>query len=69
MAILSLTFASTIDDRFNEGMSCVTHFIFSHVILKRSQMLLTFSRHQMMYNVSNFSLSAEVTYKGYFVMQ
>ena len=69
MAILSLTFASTIDDRFNEGMPCITHFIFPHVILRRSQMLLTFSRHQMTYNVSNFSLSAEVTYKGYFVTQ
>ena len=30
-------------------------------------MLLTFSRHQMMYNVSNVVLCAE--YKGYFVMQ
>ena len=38
--------------------------VFLHVVLRRSQMLLTFSRHQMMYNVSNVVLFAEVTYKG-----
>ena len=32
-------------------------------------MLLTFSRHQMMYNVSNVALCAEVTQKGYFVTE
>ena len=32
-------------------------------------MLLTFSRHQIMYNVSNVVLCAEVTYNGYFVIQ
>ena len=32
-------------------------------------MLLTFRRHQMMYNVSYVVLCAEVTCKGYFVMQ
>ena len=32
-------------------------------------MLLTFSRHQMMYNVSNVVLCAEVTSKGYFVTE
>ena len=32
-------------------------------------MLLKFSRCQMMYNASYVLLSAEVTYKGYFVIQ
>ena len=32
-------------------------------------MLLTFSRYQMMYNVSYVVLCVEVTYKGYFVVQ
>ena len=32
-------------------------------------MLLTFSRHQIMYNVSNVVLCAEVTYNAYFVIQ
>ena len=49
------------EDRFNEGMSCITYFVFLHVILKRSELLFTFSRHQMMYNVSNVVLCAEVT--------
>ena len=32
-------------------------------------MLLTFSRYQMIYNVSYVVLFAEVTYEGYFVIQ
>ena len=32
-------------------------------------MLSAFSRYQMMYNVSYVALCAEVTYKGYFVIQ
>ena len=47
----------------------LSHFVFLHIILRRSQMLLTFSRHQIMYNVSNVVLCAEVTYNGYFVIQ
>ena len=39
------------EDIFNEGMSFITH-----VIANRSQMLLTFSRHHMMYNVSYVAL-------------
>ena len=50
------------EDRFNEGMSCITHFVFLHIILRKSQILLTFSRQQMMYNVSNDVLCAKVTY-------
>ena len=57
------------EDRFNEGMSCVTHFAFLQGILRRSQMLLTFCRHQIIYNVFYVVLCAEVTRKGYFVIQ
>ena len=57
------------EDRFNEGMSCIAHYVFLHIILKRLQILLTFSRHHMMYNVSNVVLCFEVTYQGYFVLQ
>ena len=54
---------------FNEDMSCIAHFVFLHVILRKPQILLTFSRHQLMYNVSYVVLCAEVTYKGHFGIQ
>ena len=44
----------------------ITHFL---VIHRRSQMLLTFNRHQMVYNISCVLPCAEVTGKGYFVIQ
>ena len=45
------------------------HFVFLRAILRRSEMLLTFSRRQIMYNVSYVVLSAEVTYQVHFVIQ
>ena len=36
----------------NECMSCIIHLVVLHAILRRSQMLLTFSRYQITYNVS-----------------
>ena len=65
----SQLFQENMEDKFNKGMSCITHFVLIHVILRTSQMLLVFSRHQMMYNVSYVVLCAEVTYKEYFVIQ
>ena len=50
-------------------MSCITHFVVLHGILWRSQMLLTFSRHQMMHNVSCVVSYTESTCKGYFAVQ
>ena len=44
-------------------------FFSLHVILRRSQILLTFSRNQKIYKVSYVVLCFEVIYKGYFVMQ
>ena len=52
------------EDRFNEGTPCITHFVFLHVIVRISQMLLKISRHQMMFKVSYVILCAEVTCKG-----
>ena len=40
-------------------------FLFLHAIPRRLQLSLTFSRHQMMYNLPHVVLSAEVTCKGY----
>ena len=57
------------EDRLNEGMSYITHYVFLHVILRRLQMLLKFSRYHRMHNVSNAVLCFEVTYKGYFVIE
>ena len=45
------------------------HFLVLHAILRISHMLSAFSRHQMMYNVSCVVPCAEVTCKGYFVVQ
>ena len=56
------------EDTFNEGMLYINLFVFLHLILQRSQILLTFSRHQMLYNVSYFVLCAEIIYKGYFAI-
>ena len=53
----------------NEDISWITHFVFLHVILTRSQMLLIFSGHQMMHNISYVALCDEVTYEGYLVIQ
>ena len=52
------------EDRFNEGMSCITHFLFSHVILRGS-----FGRHQIMYNASDDIHCAEITRIGFFLLQ
>ena len=65
----SVTFQQNVNYTFNKNMSCITLFVFLYAILRRSQMLLTFSRYQMMYNVSYVVLFAEVTYEGYFVIQ
>ena len=52
------------EDRFIEGMSSISQFVILHAILRRSQIILTFSRPQIMYNVSCVSLCIEVACKG-----
>ena len=56
-------------ERVNEITSRITHILFLHVILRRSQMVLTSSRQQMVHNVPYVVLCAEVTCEGYFVIQ
>ena len=46
-------------DSFNEGMLYITHFVFLHDILRRSQMLLTYNRLP-----DDVVLCAEVTYNN-----
>ena len=52
------------EDRFNESMSFIVHFVILEALLERLQMLLTFSRHQVMYDISCVLSCAEVTCKG-----
>ena len=47
------------EDSFNEGMLCITHFVFLHNILRRSQMLVTYNRLP-----DDVVLCAEVTYNN-----
>ena len=42
---------NNIEDKFNRGMSCVTYYVALHVYIRRSQILLTFNRLQVMYSV------------------
>ena len=51
------------------GLPCTTRFAALQAFLRRSKMLLTFSRHQIMYNVFCVVPCAEVTYQGYFLIQ
>ena len=41
----SQLFQENMEDKFNKDMSCITHFVLIHAILRTSQMLLVFSRH------------------------
>ena len=55
------------EDRFNEVMSYIPILFCFMSFLGDNKMLLTFSRHYMMHNVSYVVLCAEVTCKRYFV--
>ena len=48
------------------GMLCITHFVVFHVFLRISQILLTFRRDQIMYNVFCVLPCVEVTWKENF---
>ena len=52
-------------DKFNENMSYITHLFVLYAILRGSEVLSTFSRNQMMYNVPCDVPCAEVTSKDY----
>ena len=38
------------NDAFNEGLPCITHFVVHHPFLRRPQILLTFIRHLTLIN-------------------
>ena len=40
-----------IEDKFNDGIPCITHSVVFHAFLWRSQILLTFNRHHVIYSV------------------
>ena len=50
-------------------MSYITHFDALHAVFRRSKLLLTFSRYQVMYDVSCVVPRAKVTCNGQFVLQ
>ena len=59
--ILTLNSVKSIEDTFNGDMSCITHSVVLYAYLKKSQTLLTLSRHKVMCSV--FSI-VEVACKG-----
>ena len=54
MLLFQATKQSLTLDRFNKCISCVTFFVVLHAFLMRSLMSLTFSRHQVLYNILLF---------------
>ena len=62
-------FCNNIEDRFNGGMSCITYSVVLHVYLRRSQILLTFNRLQVIYSVFSIIFLVEAVYKGLFILQ
>ena len=40
-------FCQNTDDKVNGGMPCIIQIVVLHIYLKRSQILLTFSKHQL----------------------
>ena len=55
--------------KFNGGGPCITHSFVIHAYLWRSQILLTFSRHQVICRVFCIVPCVEVTCKGLFLIQ
>ena len=49
-------FCNNIEDKFNGGMSCITHYVALHVYLRISQILLTFNRIEVMHSVFSIVL-------------
>ena len=49
-------FCNNIEDEFNGGMSCITYSVALHVYLRRSRVLLTFNRLQVIYSVFSIVL-------------
>ena len=50
-------------DRFNGGLLHITYFAVLHVFLKKSEILLAFSRYQVMHSAFRIVPSVKVTCK------
>ena len=50
-------------------MQCITPSVALHAFLKRSQILLTFTRHQVMHSVFCIAPCVEVACKRFFLIQ
>ena len=61
-------FCNNVENKCNRGRSCITHFVVLHAY-RRSQILLTFNRHQVMYSVFSIVPCVEVSCKEFFFMQ
>ena len=59
-------FCKNIEDKFNGGMPCITYYVALHVYIRRSQILLTFNRVQMMYSLFLLYLKQKLHIKGSF---
>lgn len=56
-------FYKLMKDRFNGGLLQITYFAVLHVFLKKSEILLAFSRYQVMYSAFRIVPSVKLTYK------
>ena len=57
---------NNIEDKFYEVILCITYSVVLHVYLRRSQILLTFNRPQVMYSVIFIVLKQKLLIMGSF---
>ena len=62
-------FRNNIENKFNGGIPYITPSVVFHAYLRRSQILITFNRHQVMHSVFCIVPCVEATCKGLFLMQ
>ena len=62
-------FCKNIDDKFNGSMPCITHSVALYAYLRRLQILLTLSRHQMLQSLFCVVPFIEVACKELFNIQ
>lgn len=62
-------FCQNTDYKVNGGMPCIIQIVVLHIYLKRSQILLTFSRHQLKSSLFCIVPCVEDACKGHFLIQ
>lgn len=62
-------FCKNVVDKFNAAEPCIVHSFVLHAYLRRSQILLTFSRHQVVYSVFCIVPWVELACKGLLLLQ